>query len=407
MIRPASGSPPRAAMDRPGFGTPSPAQPITPEMTHRRGVRCLAFRGDGRLLATGGFDGTARIWDAQTGRRVSPPLVHKDTVVCTAFSPDGLRLATASADGTARIWDVASGRAIGDPLQHKNEVFQVVFSPDGTMLATASMDGTARIWDAMTGSPLFPPIVHETEVSCVAFHPAGRLLLTACSDNSLTERAAQQWEIATGRPVGPPLKHGDGVLWAAYSPDGTRRGHGQRRHDRANLGRGDRGTPITRPLRHRHWIGSVEFSPDGRWLATRSGDGTARVWDAATGEPISAPFLHQDQKSVMSVNFRADGRAILTSGQDGTVRCWDLPLDDRSVDALITEAQVRAGRRIDQTGGEVPLSASELVRRLGTTARRHASHGRFPANAGIAGEWHRREARRLWGNGKAAPRPGI
>ena len=51
----------------------------------------------------------------------------------------------------------------------------------------------------------------------------------------------------------------------------------------------------------------------------------------------------------------------MTSGRDGTVRLWDLPLDDRSVDALILEAQVRAGRRIDQTGGEVALSSGELA----------------------------------------------
>ena len=51
----------------------------------------------------------------------------------------------------------------------------------------------------------------------------------------------------------------------------------------------------------------------------------------------------------------------MTSGYDGTVRLWNLPLDDRSVDALILEAQVRAGRRIDQTGGEVSLSTGELA----------------------------------------------
>ena len=334
-------------------------------------------------------------------------LVHKDTVVWAAFSPDDLRLATASADGTARIWDVASGQPIGDPLQHKNEVVQVVYSPDGSMLATASMDGTARIWDAVTGSPLFPPIVHETEVSCVAFHPAGRLLLTACSDNSLNERAAQQWEIATGKPVGPPFKHGDGVLWATYSPDGTRVATASEDMT-ARVWDATTGAPVTRPLRHRHWIGSVEFSPDGRRLATCSDDGTARVWDAATGEALAAPFLHQDQKSVSSATFRADGRAVLTAGQDGTVRCWDLPVDGRSVDALITEAQVRAGRRIDQTGGEVPLSATELA---GAWAQLHGdARACWPIPGRSRGRWENGIGARHGDsgpNGKARPPPGI
>ena len=299
-----------------------------------------------------------------------------------------------------RIWDVATGNPVGVPLEHKGQVFQIVYSPDGRMLATACQDRTARIWDAATGAALFPPIVHETEVSSVAFHPDGRVLLTACSDNSLAERAAQQWEIATGKPIGPPLKHGDGVLWATYSPDGTRVATASEDMS-ARIWDTATGAPVTRPLRHRHWIGSVEFSPDGRHLATCSGDGTARVWDVATGEPLSAPFLHQDQKTVSSVKFRGDGRAILTAGQDGTVRCWELSLDDRSVDALITEAQVRAGRRIDQTGGQVPLSATELSTawaqlRREETARRESR----PAPSLV--EWHRREARRLWAGRQGA-----
>ena len=222
-------------------------------MSHRRGVLRVLFRGDGRLLATGSFDGTARIWDAQTGLALTPPLVHKDTVICVSFSPDGSRLATSSADGTADLGR-CHGPASDSALEHEDEVFQVAFSPDGRMVATASKDRTGRLWDAATGSPLFSPIVHDTEVSHVAFHPNGRLLLTACSDNSVAERAAQQWEIATGKPVGPPLKHGDGVLWAIYSPDGTR-------------------------------------------VATASEDMTARIWDTATGGAChssrSTPTLDQ------------------------------------------------------------------------------------------------------------------
>ena len=128
------------------------------------------------------------------------------------------------------------------------------------------------------------------------------------------------------------------------------------------------------------------------------------MWDAATGEALSAPFLHQDQKSVSSVKFRADGRAILTAGQDGTVRCWEVPLDDRSVDALITEAQVRAGRRIDQTGGQVPLGDQRVGCRLGTNARRRIGQAKTRAAARSLAQWHRREARRLWAarQGKAA-----
>ena len=369
-------------------------QPVTPVMSHHRGALRVAFRLDGRMLATGGFDSTARVWDAQTGLALTPPLVHKDTVTWVAFSPDGSRLATASADGTARIWDVATGRPAAPPLNHGNEVRQIVYSADGRMLASASKDGTARIWDAATGSPLMSPLRHDTQVSCVAFHPNGRVLLTACSDGIIVERAAHQWEIATGRPKGPPLKHGDGVMWAAYSPDGNRVATASEDMT-ARIWDAATGAPVTPPLHHRHQVSSVDFSPDGRRLATCALDGTARVWDATTGEPLSAQFSHQNQTAVGFVKFRPDGSSILTGGLDGTPRLWDVALDDRRIDALISQAHVRAGKRIDQTGGEVPLSDEELVSAWAQSDDGKSAGFRSERLSRSLAEWHRREARRL------------
>jgi WD40 repeat protein/tRNA A-37 threonylcarbamoyl transferase component Bud32 len=378
-------------------------QPVTPLLRHRRGVLRVAFRGDGRLLATASFDSTARIWDAQSGAPVTPPLVHEDTVTWIVFSPDGSNLASASAGGTVRIWDVATGRLAAPPLKHDNEVFHLAYSPDGRMLASASKDGTARVWNPSTGASLMPPIRHDAEVSCVAFRPDGRALLTACSDGSFAAREAQQWEIETGRRLGPPFRHGDGVLWAAYSPDGSRLATAS--EDRtARVWDATTGIPVTPPLYHQHQVCSLDFSPDGRRLATCSQDGTARVWDATNGEPLSCPLPHRDKTKVGVVKFRPDGGAILTSGLDGTVRLWDLPLDDRSVDTLILEAQVRAGRRIDETGGAVSLSADELASEWanlqGDERKVAASATSNPLRLG----WHRREARRLEENrqGRAA-----
>jgi eukaryotic-like serine/threonine-protein kinase len=369
-------------------------QPLTPVMSHRRGALHAAFSGDGRLLASASFDGTARIWDAQTGAPVTAPLVHESTVNWAQFSPDGSRLATASAGGMVRSWDVATGRLAAAPGKHDNEVSHLAYSADGRLLASAGKDGTAKVWDAANGSLLVPPLRHDTGVTCVAFHPSGRVLLTACSDGRFKERSAQQWEIETGRRLGPPLKHTDGVLWAAYSPDGSRVATAS--EDRtARIWNATTGEPATPPLQHRHQVISLDFSPDGRRLATCSQDGTARVWDAATGEPLSAPLPHQDDTKIVSVNFRPDGGAILTSGGDGTARIWNLPTDDRAVDALILEADARAGRRIDQTGGEVSFSDRELASTWATMRRDMPDARTSPESSAMLMGWHRREARRL------------
>ena len=188
------------------------------------------------------------------------------------------------------------------------------------------------------------------------------------------------------------MKHGDGVLWAVYSPDGRRIATAS--EDRtARVWDAATGEPLTRPLTHQHQVLMVDFSPDGRRLATCSLDGTARAWDAETGEPLSPPLVHRDRTRVGSVAFRPDGRALLTAGMDGTARVWRLPRDDRPSDVLVLHAQVLAGRRIDQTGGEVPLGAAELSEAWDRLRESDPAGRPAPSRSRVA--WHRREAHRL------------
>jgi len=70
------------------------------------------------------------------------------SVNSAVFSPDGERVLTASQDGTARVWDATSGKPLGEPMEHGENVLTAVFSADGQRVFTASQDGTARVWNA-------------------------------------------------------------------------------------------------------------------------------------------------------------------------------------------------------------------------------------------------------------------
>ena len=246
-----------------------------------------------------------------------------------AFSPDGKLLATADGDGTVRLWNPATGQPIGAPLQPPAlpTCHRVAFSPDGKLLASAGGDGTVRLWDPVTGQPAGSALLGTQRRAGVpgevAFSPDGKLLATADGDGTV-----RLWNPATGQPVGAPLP----VDPAAGERGGVQPGRqaaGQRRRRRhgAAVEPGHRPARRRRPSTHQRQpsgVNGVAFSPDGKLLATADGDGTVRLWNPVTGQPVGAPSSrHRPHGGVNAVAFSPDGKLLATADDDGRVRLWN------------------------------------------------------------------------------------
>ncbi|HYW74101.1 MAG TPA: protein kinase, partial [Pyrinomonadaceae bacterium] len=74
-------------------------------------------------------------------------------------------------------------------------------------------------------------------------------------------------------------------------------------------------------LRHNSYINSVAFSPDGKWLATGSDDGTVKLWDVGAGQELLTLKGHSGL--VWSVAFSPDGKRLATASYDRTVKLWE------------------------------------------------------------------------------------
>jgi WD40 repeat protein len=283
---------------------------------HKSDLWGVAFSPDGRYLATGSNDRTARLWDVATGETIRIFSGHTGEVYEVAFSPDGKYLLTGGADTTARLWDVASGETVQVFSGHSGGVDVGGFSPEGKYIVTAgSADQTARVWDVLSGEIVHVLTGHSDLVIRAAYSPDGKYVLTASVD-----RTARLWDPVTGKEV-RVFEHPNVPGAIAFSPDGKYIATGcednvTRLWDLAT------GKIVREFSGHEGFVQGVAFSPDGRFLLTGSADRTARLWDLASGETLR--IFEGHRADVQAVTFSPDGQLIATASNDTYARIWSL-----------------------------------------------------------------------------------
>ena len=279
-------------------------------MRHTDNVSHAAFSPDGARIVTASWDGTARLWSAETGTLLHSLVGHTEGVRHAAFSPDGARIVTASWDDTARLWSAATGTLLHTLEGHAADISHAAFSPDGARIVTASWD--ARLWSAETGALLHTLEGHTEGVSHAAFSPDGARIVTASWDGT-----ARLWSAETGTLLHALVGHTEGVSHAAFSPDGARIVTASW-DGTARLWSAETGTLLHALVGHTIAVSGAVFSPDGARIVTTSLNGSTRLWSVETGALLHTLVGHTAGRA--NAAFSPDGARIVTASRDA--RLW-------------------------------------------------------------------------------------
>ena len=208
---------------------------------------------------------------------------HTNSVRAVAYSPDGGRIATAGDDKTIRVWDAATGER-KDRLPHAHAVYALAFTRDGKTLLAGDKAGAVASWDVATGEKRKSVVVGRKAVGMLTVSPDGRTVAVVAVGATVAtagdDATVRLWSAADGKPR-DELKAHDGAVTA------------------------------------------VDFSPDGKRLATGGADKTVVVWDLKTGTVVK-PVLEGHGGKVAFLAYLPDGR-LLSRTDAGETFAWKPP----------------------------------------------------------------------------------
>ncbi len=316
---------------------------------------------DGKFFATASGDATVCLWATEDAAE-KLCVAHDAAVYDVVFNLDGTLFMAGGDDGTVRLWNVEDGELVKSYDFGGTTIWDLDLRPDGSQLAVSRDDGVVSLINLTDLDAAPRNFEHDGAVYMSVYSPSGKWLGVATSSGR-----TYLWNVDLTYFL-EAATHTDEVYALDFSADGKWMATG----GADSVARASEVTSngiARKVMTHGDWIEFIEFGPSGSWFVTASDDNNLRVWDIETG---IEKLRMEHNGFVMRIDITENGAWIASTGYDQTARVWDavsgsemfnIPLESRGSSILFSEdgARLLVG---DEKGNITLWDTSSLLARL-------------------------------------------